>query len=106
MKTSSWKLSNNSGIFYCFCDGYNAAVNRLERYDLVKTFYLVHCLVILGDDNKLWAPRLVYKSCKKRLEQPWIKSLQKDLTSCVQTVWMRHRNHYDDCTLALSISNR
>ena len=68
--------------------------------DFVKRTYLAYFEVKLGDQDKQWAPNIVYKTCMEHLTQ-WIVGKMRSLKFGVPMVWREPKNHHDDCYICL-----
>ena len=62
----------------------------------MKQAYLVYFKVKLGDQDKSWAPHIVYKTCIEHLRQ-WTKKQRKGLRFAIPMVWREPKDHHSDC---------
>ena len=74
--------------------------NRKLITDFVKRAYLRYFGVKLGDQDKVWAPHIVCKTCTEHLRQ-WKNGNRCYLKVGVPMVWREPRNHHDDCYFCL-----
>ncbi|KAI6647755.1 hypothetical protein LOD99_8596 [Oopsacas minuta] len=62
----------------------------------VKKEYLGYFGVILGDQDKTWAPHTVFRSSVENLRQ-WTKGIRKSLSFGIPMIWREPQNHISDC---------
>ena len=62
----------------------------------MKQAHLAYFKVKLGDQDKLWAPHIVCKTCIEHLRQ-WTKKQRKGLRFAIPMVWREPKDHYSDC---------
>ena len=74
MATSSprQRCLNNPNVFCYICGEYALQYNRKGISEFGKCAYLAYFKVVLGDQNKEWAPHIVCKQCVEHLRQ-WTK---------------------------------
>ncbi len=70
--------------------------NRKGISEFVKYAYFAYFKVMLGDQDKAWAPHIVCKQCVEHLRQ-WTKNDRKSLRFGIPMVWREPKNHFDDC---------
>ncbi|KAI6659705.1 hypothetical protein LOD99_14630 [Oopsacas minuta] len=64
--------------------------------DFVRKANFAYFQVKLGDQDKLWIPHIVCKTCNEYLRL-WTNSKRKSFKFGVTMVWREQRNHYDNC---------
>ena len=98
MATSSLRRRclNNPNVFCYICGEYTLQSNRKGISEFVKCAYLVHFKVMLGDQDKEWAPHIVCKQCVEHLRQ-WTKKDRKSLRFGIPMAWHEPKKHFDDC---------
>ena len=98
MSTSSprRRCLNNPNVFYCICGEYTLQSNRKGISKFVKCAYLAYFKVMLGDQDKAWAPHIVCNQCVEHLRQ-WTKKDRKLFRFGIPMVWREPKNHFDDC---------
>jgi len=70
--------------------------NRKTISDFVKRAYRAYFKVMLGDQDKPWAPHIVCKPCAEHLRQ-WTNKSRKSLRFAIPTVWREPQDHCNDC---------
>ena len=83
-------------MFCYICGEYTLQSNRKGITESVKRAYLAYFKVMLGDQDKSWAPHIVCKQCVEHLRQ-WTKNVRKSLRFGIRMVWRKPKNHFDDC---------
>ena len=76
---------NELNVFCCICGKYSLGHNRKTISDFVKHAYLAYFKVMLGDQDKPWAPHIVCKPCVEHLRQ-WAKKSRKSLGFAIAMV--------------------
>ena len=93
-------------MFHYICGKYTLQSNRKGISDFVKCAYLAYFKVMLGDQDKAWAPHTVCKQCVDHLRQ-WIKKDKNLVSFGIPMVWRLPKNHFDDCYFcAINRKNR
>ena len=87
---------NSPNVFCYICGEYTLQLNRKRINEFVKCAYLAYFKVMLGDQDKVWAPNIVCKKCVEHLRQ-WTKKDRKSLCFGIPMVWREPKNHFDDC---------
>jgi len=77
------------------CGEYTLKENRKTISDFVKRVYFGYFGVGLGDQDKIWAPHIVCKTCTEHLRQ-WSNG-KRSLKFGIPMVWRELINHFDDC---------
>ncbi|KAI6653894.1 hypothetical protein LOD99_3070 [Oopsacas minuta] len=67
----------------------------------VKKAYLEYFGVILGDQDKTWAPHTVFRSSVENLRQ-WTKGIRKSLSYGIPMIWREPQNHISDCYFCMA----
>jgi len=70
--------------------------NRKTISDFVKRAYLAYFKVMLGDQDKTWAPHIVCKPCVEHLLQ-WTKKSRKSLRFAIPMVWREPKDPCKNC---------
>ena len=82
---------------FCYIFGeYTLQSNRKGISEFVKCAYLAYLKVMLGDQDKAWAPHIVCKQCVEHLRQ-WTKKDSKSFHFDIPMIWREPKNHFDDC---------
>jgi len=87
---------NHPDVFCYICGEYTQKASRKPISEFVKRANVGYFGVKLGDQDKPWAPHIVYKTCTKHLRQ-WTKGKRSCLKFGVPMVWREPKNHFDDC---------
>ena len=66
---------NSPNVFCYICGEYTLQLNRKRINEFVKCVYLAYFKVMLGDQDKVWAPNIVCKKCVEHLRQ-WTKKIE------------------------------
>lgn len=75
---------------------------RKNITDFVKRAYLAYFGMPLGDQDKLWAPHTVCKTCVELL-RAWTKSKnKKHLKFGIPMVWREPKDHLSDCYFCMN----
>ena len=97
MATSSRRRCSNEPNVFCYiCGEYTLKHNRKTISDFVKSAYLAYFKVMLGDQDKPWAPHIVCKPCVELLRQ-WTNKSRKGLRFAIPMVWREPNDHCNDC---------
>ncbi|GBM86111.1 hypothetical protein AVEN_167767-1 [Araneus ventricosus] len=99
MSSSRRRCVNHPDVFCFICEECTLKENRKTVCDFVKRVYLVYFGVMVGDQDKTWAPHQVCKTCTEHLRQ-WTTGKRKSEilhTDCLE----RTQNHFDDCYFCL-----
>ena len=67
----------------------------------VKKAYFKYFGVLVGDQDKQWAPHVCCVTCSVSLVQ-WMKGKRKKMPFAVPMVWREPTNHFDDCYFCLT----
>jgi len=70
--------------------------NRKTISDFVKRAYLAYFKVMLGDQDKPWAPHIVCKLCVEHLLQ-WTNKSRKSLRFAIPMVWRKPKDPRNNC---------
>lgn len=96
MNPSRRSCVNHPDVFCYVCGEYTFKENRKPVTDFVKRAYNAYFSVKLGDQDKLWAPHFVCKTCTEHLRQ-WTNGKRRSLKFGIPMVWREQKNHFDDC---------
>ena len=86
---------NNLNVFCYIFGEYTLQSNRKGISEFVKCAYIAYFKLMLGDQDKAWAPHIVCKQCVEHLRQ-WRKKVRKSLRFGIPMVWREPKNHFDD----------
>ena len=100
MASSRRSCRNHPNIFCYICGEYTLEKNRKPVTDFVTRVYLGYFGVKLADQDKIWAPHIVCKTCTEHLRQ-WTSGNRSGLKFGIPMVWREPRNHHDDCYFCL-----
>ena len=82
---------------FCYvCGEYTLQSNRRGISEFVKRAYVAYFKVLLGDQDKAWAPHIVCKKSVEHLRQ-WTKKERKSLHFGIPMAWREPKNHLNDC---------
>lgn len=98
--SSSRGSSVNHLVFSYICGEYTLKEDRTTVSDFVKRAYLGYFGVRFGDQDKIWAPHQVCKTCAEHLQQ-WTTRKSKSLKFDVPMFWGEPKNHFADCYFCL-----
>ncbi|XP_073532722.1 uncharacterized protein [Phyllobates terribilis] len=96
MNSSRRSCLNDPDSFCYICGEYTLPKHRRNITDFVKKVYLAYFGVMLGDQDKFWAPHIVCKACIELLRK-WSRGQRKSFKFGVPMVWREQKNHHDDC---------
>ena len=86
---------------FCYiCGEYVIERQKRNVTDFVKNAYKAYFGMVLGDQDKTWAPHIVCKTCVESL-RGWTNGKLK-LKFAVPMVWREPKNHYNDCYFCLN----
>ena len=83
---------NETNIFCYICGEYTLKHNKKIMSDFVKRAYLACFQVMLGNQDKPWAPDIVCKPCVEHLRQ-WTNKSRKSLGFAIPMVWLEPKDH-------------
>ncbi|KAI6659861.1 hypothetical protein LOD99_14201 [Oopsacas minuta] len=58
--------------------------------------YRLYFGMSIGDQEKAWAPHVIYGSCRSNLEA-WLGGSARVMPFAIPRVWREPQNHHDDC---------
>lgn len=87
---------NSPNIFCYICGQFTIKDQRLEVTEFVKQSYYAYFGIMLGDQDKAWAPHLVCKPCVERLRK-WFHGVVDRMPFGIPMVWREPTNHATDC---------
>ena len=61
---SKRRCTNDPDVFCYICGEFTVKRQMMEIDDFVQMAYLAYFRLKLGDQDKLWAPHMVCKTCK------------------------------------------
>ena len=93
------KNSLNSSCY--ICGKYIPSTHRRNIYSKVKITYKCYFSCAVGDQNKLWAPRICCNASKTQLLR-WINRKQTKMPFTVPMVWREQTDHATDCYFCLT----
>jgi len=97
MATSSRRRCLNEPNVFCYISGeYTLQHNSKTISSFVKRAYLAYFKVMLGDQDKPWAPHIMCKPCVEHLRQ-WTKKSRKSLRFAIPMVWREPKDHCNHC---------
>ena len=92
----------NSAERFCnVCGEVTLASQRCSIAPLIKKAYHLYFWCKLGDQDKKWAPHIVWKSCAICLGG-WINSKGMAMPFVFPIVWREASNHISDCYFCLT----
>ena len=96
MDSARRPCKNKPDVFCCICGEYTAVPNRKPVTSFVKRAYHAYFSVKLGDQDKAWAPHMVYKKCIECLRR-WTHGKKDGLKFGIPIVWREPKDHVSDC---------
>ena len=84
---------NDPDIFCYICGSFVPSVQRQNVTPYVKNVYYAYYGIMLGDQDKAWAPHRLCHTCVSSLRQ-W---KQKSLAFGIPMVWMDPKRHGKEC---------
>ena len=95
---TSWRRRclNDPNVFCYICGEYTLQHNRKTISDFAKRAYLAYFKVMVGNQDKPWAPHIVCKPCVEHLQQ-WTNKCRKSLWFAIPMVWWEPKDHCNDC---------
>lgn len=69
MASSRRSCINHPYVFCYVCSEYTFKENKKSIFDFVKRAYFGYFDVGIGDQDKVWAPYIVFKTCTEHLRQ-------------------------------------
>ena len=103
MSTKRRQSRNNPDVFSYICGEYMMAKSVLCRFNVryfTKRAYEAHFGMKLGDQDKTWAPKQMYKHCTETLCF-WIQGKVSLMRFGVHMVWREPKNHHNDCYICM-----
>ena len=97
--TSSFntRQCKNSPDSFCYiCGSFLVKKQKQNITETVKKLYNEYFMMKLGDQDKVWAPHVVCRTCVEALRN-WKKEKKASLPFGIPMVWREQKNHYDDC---------
>lgn len=96
MASGRRSCKNKPYVFCYICGEYTLIANRNPVTNFVKRAYHSYFGMKLGDQDKLWAPHMICKTCIEHLRQ-WTKGTRSSLKFGIPMVWREPSNHATDC---------
>ena len=96
MASGRRSCKNKPYVFCYICGEYTLIANRYPVTNFVKRAYHSYFGMKLGDQDKLWAPHMICKTCIEHLRQ-WTKGTRSSLKFGIPMVWREPSNHATDC---------
>lgn len=87
---------NSPNAFCYICGNFTLFSQRMTITDFVKKVYFAYFKVILGDQDKSWAPHQVCKPCVENLRQ-WTKGKRVKMAFGIPMIWREPKDHVEDC---------
>ena len=78
------------------CGEYIFKNQRKATTDFVMKVHCSYFKVVLGDQDKPWAPHIICKACVKSLRK-WANGTLKSLKFGVPMVWREPKSHFNEC---------
>ena len=94
------KCCNDPDIFCYICGYFTLPPQRRNINSFIKKIYPAYFGVLLGDQDKSWAPHQVCTTCVETLRS-WSQGKNAKLKFGVPMVWREPKNHADDCYFCL-----
>ena len=95
--TSARRSCKNKPDLFCYiCGEFTLAGQRNQVTSFIKHAYYSYFGIKLGDQDKLWAPHIVCKSCTEYLRL-WTKGKKNSLKFGIPMIWREPTNHVTDC---------
>ena len=92
----------NEGDSFCYvCGEYTIKSNKKTITPLIKKAYHLYFNCKIGDQDKSWAPHIVYANCAVYL-RAWLKGSRNSMPFAVPMVWREQKDHTTDCYFCLT----
>ena len=75
-----------------------------QKTEKVKQMYLDYFQIMLGDQDKYWAPHKICQTCLANLTA-WSKGLSNSMRFAIPMVWGEPGDHVTDCYFCAIITN-
>ena len=93
---SARRLYRNKPDMFCYiCGEYTIAPNRKSVRSFIMRAYHAYFSIKLADQDKTWAPHMVFKACTETL-RGWTNG-KRSLNFGIPVVWREPTNHVPDC---------
>ena len=96
MESARRHCKNKPDVFCYICGEYTIVPNRNTATGFIKRAYHAYFGIKLGDQDKVWAPHMVCKTCTENLRR-WTKGKKSCLKFGIPMVWREPTNHVTDC---------
>lgn len=82
---------------FCYiCGEYTVKSQQRNISDFVKKVYFAYFQLILGDQDKAWAPHKVCRRCEEDLRL-WFKGKKTAFRFGIPMIWREQKSHTTDC---------
>ena len=86
--------------YFCYVCGFYISPKQVKHNIAPGTKFCTVCKaffrVLVGDQDKFWAPHVCCGSCPSILEG-WLHGIRKCMPFSVPRIWRDPRNHHNDC---------
>ena len=96
MELARRHCKNKPDVFCYICGEYTLVPNRNPVTSFIKRAYHAYFGIKFGDQDKIWAPHMVCKTCTEYLRR-WTKGKKSCLKFGIPMVWREPTNHANDC---------
>ena len=87
---------------FCYVCGCFTTVDQKKRITSeIKKIYYAYFGCKLGDQDKLWAPRIICNTCSTSLRK-WFSRKIKSMPFAVPMIWREPTNHATDCYFCMT----
>jgi hypothetical protein len=97
----SRSCQNKPNSFWYICGEVVLKSQRKPLSQLVRNAYELYFGCKVGDQDKVWAPKICCSSCSRTLAG-WFKGTHKSVPFAVPMVWREHRHHLKNCCFCMT----
>ena len=95
--TSARRSCKHKPDLFCYiCGEFTLAGKRNQATPFIKHAYYSYFGIKLRDQDKVWAPHIVCKSCTEYIRL-WTKGKKSSLKFGIPMIWREPTNHVTDC---------
>lgn len=87
---------NNVDNFCYICGEFIVKSDKCNITKITKKAYKLYFGCKVGDQDKIWAPKVCCRKCKSGLGN-WLHNKKKSMPFAVPMVWKEPTNHINDC---------
>lgn len=91
------KCTNKPNQFCYVCGQYITSIQKMNITPSLEEYYHAYFGCHIGDQDKVWAPHVVCKTCYLTLRLWALGHKERKMPFAVPMIWREPTNHYDDC---------